>query len=152
MGDMVYGDIGAFFQNQRMISNDCSKPYQITPVCAPSRGSLLTVVNQGNANVRGNQFDKTLEDNHTLGTVLKQADFQTMARGKLRQQGVEKAGPYWPAHLIKRGFDSYYGYIRLLESLILMCIMIMSTPLMMMTLILSQKKCHGNAMRLPIAE
>ena len=91
--DMGYGDIGVFFQNQRMKSDDRSKPYQITPyldqmaatgaiftqqycnapVCAPSRGSLLTGANQENAHVRNNQFDKALEDNHTLGTVLKQA-------------------------------------------------------------------------------
>ena len=130
--DMGYGDIGVFFQNQRMKSDDRSKPYQITPyldqmaatgaiftqqycnapVCAPSRGSLLTGVNQGNAHVRNNQFDKALEDNHTLGTVLKQAGYQTMAIGKWGLQGVAETGPYWPAHPLKRGFDSYYGYMR----------------------------------------
>ncbi|PRZ28140.1 sulfatase-like hydrolase/transferase [Flavobacterium granuli] len=130
--DMGYGDIGVFFQNQRMKTNDRSKPYQITPyldqmaasgaiftqqycnapVCAPSRGSLLTGVNQGNAHVRDNQFDKALEDNHTLATVLKQASYQTMAIGKWGLQGVEETGPDWPSHPLKRGFDSYYGYMR----------------------------------------
>ncbi|MEG1227599.1 MAG: sulfatase-like hydrolase/transferase [Flavobacterium sp.] len=130
--DMGYGDIGVFFQNQRMKSNDPSKPYQITPyldqmaasgaiftqqycnapVCAPSRSSLLTGVNQGNAQIRDNQFDKALEDNHTLATVLKQAGYQTMAIGKWGLQGVEETGPNWPAHPLKRGFDSYYGYMR----------------------------------------
>lgn len=131
--DMGYGDVGVFFQNQRMKSNDRSKPYQITPyldqmaatgaiftqqycnapVCAPSRGSLLTGTNQGNAHVRNNQFDKALEDNHTLGTVLKQAGYQTMAIGKWGLQGLdEKAAPNWPAHPLKRGFDSYFGYMR----------------------------------------
>lgn len=130
--DMGYGDIGVFFQNQRMRSNDPSKPYQITPyldqmaasgaiftqqycnapVCAPSRSSLLTGVNQGNAQIRDNQFDKALEDNHTLATVLKQAGYQTMAIGKWGLQGVEETGPNWPAHPLKRGFDSYYGYMR----------------------------------------
>ena len=130
--DMGYGDIGVFFQNQRMKTNDRSKPYQLTPcldamaasgamftqqyanapVCAPSRGSLMTGVNQGNANVRDNQFDKELEDNHTLGTVLKQAGYQTMAIGKWGLQGVKETGPYWPGHPLKRGFDSYYGYMR----------------------------------------
>lgn len=130
--DMGYGDIGVFFQNQRMKSNDPSKPYQITPyldqmtasgamftqqycnapVCAPSRSSLLTGVNQGNAHIRDNQFDKALEDNHTLATVLKQAGYQTMAIGKWGLQGVEETGPNWPSHPLKRGFDSYYGYMR----------------------------------------
>lgn len=130
--DMGYGDVGVFFQNERMKSADRSKPYQITPyldqmaasgaiftqqycnapVCAPSRGSLLTGTNQGNAHVRNNQFDKALEDNHTVGTVLQQAGYQTMAIGKWGLQGEEKAAPYWPSHPLKRGFDSYYGYIR----------------------------------------
>lgn len=131
--DMGYGDVGVFFQNQRMKSKDRSKPYQITPyldqmatagamftqqycnapVCAPSRSSLLTGVNQGNAHVRNNQFDKALEDNHTLGTVLKQAGYQTMAIGKWGLQGTdEKVAPYWPSHPLKRGFDSYFGYMR----------------------------------------
>ncbi|MEC5164492.1 arylsulfatase A-like enzyme [Flavobacterium sp. PL11] len=131
--DMGYGDVGVFFQNQRMKSDDRSKPYQITPyldqmaatgaiftqqycnapVCAPSRSSLLTGVNQGNAHVRNNQFDKALENNHTLGTVLKEAGYQTIAIGKWGLQGTdEKAAPYWPAHPLKRGFDTYFGYIR----------------------------------------
>lgn len=130
--DMGYGDIGVFFQNERMKSNDRTKPYHITPyldqmaasgavftqqycnapVCAPSRSSLLTGVNQGNAKVRNNQFDKALEDNHTLGTVLQQAGYQTMAIGKWGLQGLEETGPYWASHPLKRGFDSYYGYIR----------------------------------------
>lgn len=130
--DMGYGDIGVLFQNQRKKSNDRSKPYEImpnldkmaasgamftqqycnAPVCAPSRASLLTGVNQGNAHVRDNQFDKALEDNHTLATVLKRAGYQTIAIGKWGLQGVGKPGPYWPAHPLKRGFDYYYGYMR----------------------------------------
>ncbi|MEO5582214.1 MAG: sulfatase-like hydrolase/transferase, partial [Saprospiraceae bacterium] len=70
--DLGYGDVGVFFQNQRQQLNDKSKPYELTPnidalansgarftqqycnapVCAPSRASLLTGVNQGNARVR----------------------------------------------------------------------------------------------------
>ncbi|SDT60533.1 Arylsulfatase A [Mucilaginibacter mallensis] len=130
--DMGYGDVGVFFQKQRQESGDRSKPYELTPnldimakkgarftqqycdapVCAPSRASLLTGVNQGNANVRDNQFDKALENNHTLATVLKQAGYNTVAIGKWGLQGVKEEGPYWPAHPLKRGFDTYYGYMR----------------------------------------
>lgn len=130
--DMGYGDVGIFFQKQRQESGDRSKPYELTPnldimakkgarfiqqycdapVCAPSRASLLTGVNQGNATVRDNQFDKALEDNHTLATVLKQAGYSTVAIGKWGLQGVKEVGPDWPAHPLKRGFDTYYGYIR----------------------------------------
>ena len=130
--DLGYGDVGIFFQNQRQKLGDRSKPYELTPnldamaergakftqqycdapVCAPSRASLLTGVNQGNANVRDNQFDKQLEDNHTLATVLKQAGYNTVAIGKWGLQGVKEECPNWPAHPLKRGFDTYYGYIR----------------------------------------
>lgn len=130
--DMGYGDPGVFYQNQRKESNDRSKPYEImpnldrmaaagaiftqqycnAPVCAPSRASLLTGVNQGNAHVRDNQFDKALENNHTIATVLKAAGYETIAIGKWGLQGVDETGPYWPAHPLKRGFDYYFGYIR----------------------------------------
>ena len=130
--DLGYGDIGVFFQNQRKSSGDPSKPFELTPnidglarrgaqltqqycnapVCAPSRASLLTGVNQGNAHVRDNQFDKALEENHTIATVLKKAGYATIAIGKWGLQGEKEEGPYWPAHPLKRGFDHYFGYMR----------------------------------------
>ena len=130
--DLGYGDIGVFFQNQRRNSKDHSKPYELTPyidqmaingamltqqycnapVCAPSRASLLTGVNQGNAHVRDNQFDKALEDNHNIATVLKQAGYATIAVGKWGLQGEKEEAPYWPAHPLKRGFDHFFGYMR----------------------------------------
>ncbi|SDD46133.1 Arylsulfatase A [Mucilaginibacter pineti] len=130
--DLGYGDIGVFFQKQRQESGDRSKPYELTPnldkmaamgarftqqyanapVCAPSRASLITGVNQGNASVRDNQFDKAIENNHTIATVLKQAGYQTVAIGKWGLQGVKEEGPNWPAHPLKRGFDHYFGYMR----------------------------------------
>lgn len=130
--DLGYGDIGVFYQNQRKNLNDLSKPYELTPhldkmakngamftqqysnapVCAPSRASLLTGVNQGNAHVRDNQFDKALEDNHNMATVLKQAGYATIAIGKWGLQGEKEEAPYWPAHPLKRGFDRFFGYMR----------------------------------------
>ncbi len=84
--DLGYGDVGTFFQNQRKKGNNRSEPFTSTPnidilaatgaklpqhycaapVCAPARASLLLGVHQGHANVRDNQFDKALEDNHTV--------------------------------------------------------------------------------------
>lgn len=130
--DLGYGDIGVFFQNKRKNSGDPSKPYELTPhidqlaksgaqftqqccnapVCAPSRASLLTGVNQGNAHVRDNQFDKALENNHTIASVLKNAGYTTIAIGKWGLQGEKEEAPYWPAHPLKRGFDHYFGYMR----------------------------------------
>lgn len=128
--DLGYGDLGAFFQNQRVNEKglpvaftpkidklaeqgaQLTQQYCAAPVCAPSRGSLLTGRSQGHANVRNNQFDKALEDNHTLGTVLKTAGYSTAAFGKWGLQGKTDNIPDWPAHPNKRGFDYYYGYIR----------------------------------------
>ncbi|MGI8636254.1 MAG: sulfatase-like hydrolase/transferase [Segetibacter sp.] len=130
--DLGYGDVGVFYQNLRKKTNDRSEPWTSTPnidhlaaqgamlpqhycaapVCAPARASLLLGVNQGHANVRDNQFDKALEDNHTLGTVLRKAGYTTAAFGKWGLQGLNSEGPDWPAHPLNRGFDYYFGYIR----------------------------------------
>ncbi|RYD70287.1 MAG: sulfatase, partial [Verrucomicrobiaceae bacterium] len=130
--DLGYGDVGVFFQNQRAKNNQPGQPWHMTPrldsmaaagvqmphhycpapVCAPSRASLLTGVHQGHAGVRDNQFDKALEDNHTLASVLKQAGYATAAFGKWGLQGKGQTEQQWPAHPLKRGFDFYYGYMR----------------------------------------
>jgi arylsulfatase A-like enzyme len=105
--DLGFGDIGAFYQNQRAALHDRAVPffstpnidtlardgakltqhYSAAPVCAPSRASLLSGLTQGNANVRDNQFDKALADSHTLGTVLQKAGYATAAFGKWGLQG-----------------------------------------------------------------
>ena len=128
--DLGWGDVGVFHQNARRSAGlpagltphldsmaaagvRFTNHYCPAPVCAPSRASLLLGVTQGHANVRDNQFDKGLEDNHTLGTVLRQAGYRTAAIGKWGLQGDAAGGPpHWPAHPLKRGFDYYYGYMR----------------------------------------
>jgi arylsulfatase A-like enzyme len=130
--DLGWGDIGVLFQNGRKARNERSEPWHLTPhidrmaeqgatlphhycpapVCAPSRASLLLGVHQGHANVRDNQFDKALEANHTLASVMKARGYATVAIGKWGLQG-EKDGATsdWPAHPLNRGFDQYFGYI-----------------------------------------
>jgi arylsulfatase A-like enzyme len=130
--DQGYGDVGVLFQNGRAAANDRSKPWHSTPqldklaaegvqlrhhycpasVCAPSRASLLLGVHQGHANVRDNQFDKGLENNHTLGTVLRQAGYTTACIGKWGLQGIGTNPATWPAYPTKRGFDYFLGYVR----------------------------------------
>ncbi|TXH23216.1 MAG: sulfatase [Chitinophagaceae bacterium] len=130
--DLGYGDVGVFFQNQRQLAKDHSKPFELTPqidkmakdgmqftnqyanapVCAPSRASFLTGIHQGNAQVRNNQFDKALENNYTVASILKTAGYTTAAIGKWGLQGVKEEAPYWPAHPLKRGFDYFFGYMR----------------------------------------
>ena len=133
--DLGYGDLGVLFQNSRQQANNRRKPWELTPkldrfaaegaqlrshycaapVCAPSRASILLGVSQGHANVRDNQFDKALENNHTLATVLKQAGYASVAIGKWGLQGNEpgQTDPAtWPAFPTKRGFDAFFGYAR----------------------------------------
>lgn len=130
--DLGYGDTGVFFQNLRRENNDRSEPWHFTPkldqlaaegiqlrgqycpapVCAPSRASLLLGVHQGHANVRDNQFDKALESNHTVASILKQAGYATAAIGKWGLAGGGGSPAAWPAYPTKRGFDYYFGYIR----------------------------------------
>jgi len=132
--DLGWGDLGVLFQNSRRDANNRNKPWHLTPnldqfaaegvqmpahycpapVCAPSRASILLGVSQGHSNVRDNQFDKALENNHTLATVLKQAGYATVAIGKWGLQGLQPNGnpDTWPAYPTKRGFDYYFGYIK----------------------------------------
>ena len=133
--DMGYGDVGKFFQNERkqegslvpaletpyldkMAENGAilTQHYTPAPVCAPSRASLLTGLSQGHSQIRDNQFDKALPDNHTLGNVLQKAGYSTAVIGKWGLQGIvseENENPqHWPSYPTKRGFDYFYGYVR----------------------------------------
>ena len=130
--DLGWGDLGVFHQNHSTGMKKHKTPeldrlasagiqmrahYCPAPVCAPSRSSLLTGVHQGNAVVRNNQFDKALEDNHTLGSVLRQAGYRTCMIGKYGLQGGPKERQQdgtpddWPSYPTKRGFDEYFGYV-----------------------------------------
>jgi arylsulfatase A-like enzyme len=125
--DLGWGDLGVLYQNSRNFAVNRNLPafatpkldtmaaqgarmnrhYCPAPVCAPSRASLLLGVHQGHSNVRDNQFDKELANNHTLGTVLKQAGYATAAIGKWGVGG----GSGFPGHPQNRGFDYFFGYM-----------------------------------------
>lgn len=123
--DLGYGDIGVLYQNNKngkkfktpffdQMAADgliLDRHYCPAPVCAPSRGSLLTGVHQGHANIRNNQFDKGLEDNHTLATILKTAGYSTNIIGKWGMQGSGGTPWLWTAYPTRRGFDYFYGYV-----------------------------------------
>ncbi|MDP3850480.1 MAG: sulfatase-like hydrolase/transferase [Luteolibacter sp.] len=126
--DLGWGDLGVFYQNSRNFATNRATPafatpnldaiaasglqlrrhYSPAPVCAPSRASLLLGVHQGHANVRDNQFDKALENNHTLASVLKQAGYATALIGKY---GLQGSGLPAPARPELRGFDDFFGYL-----------------------------------------
>jgi arylsulfatase A-like enzyme len=127
--DLGYGDLGVFYQNLRKSRGDQAEPwmqtpnldelaksgamltnnYSAAPVCAPSRASMMLGLSQGHANVRDNQFDKAIEDNYTIASVLKSAGYATAIIGKWGLQGLTSD---WPAHPLNRGFDYFYGYMR----------------------------------------
>lgn len=128
--DLGWGDLGVFYQNSRNFATNRNKPAFVTPkldalaaeglqlrrhycpapVCAPSRASLLLGVHQGHANVRDNQFDKALENNHTLASVMRQAGYATVLIGKYGLQGPGTAIDQ-PGHPLRRGFDYFYGML-----------------------------------------
>ncbi|MCU0748605.1 MAG: sulfatase-like hydrolase/transferase [Akkermansiaceae bacterium] len=122
--DLGWGDLGVFFQNGRSGNQKIATPkldsfanegtqlrrhYCPAPVCAPSRASLLLGAHQGHSNIRNSQFDQTLENNHTLGTVMRGAGYATACLGKwgLQGPGVPTAQPSRPQ---LRGFDYFFGY------------------------------------------
>ncbi len=125
--DLGWGDLGVLHQNSRPADKRHATPnldamaaegiqlrrhYCPAPVCAPSRSSLLTGTHQGHAEVRDNQFDKALENNHTLATVMKSAGYSTALIGKYGLQGDGETPDQWPAYPTKRGFDEFFGYVR----------------------------------------
>jgi arylsulfatase A-like enzyme len=130
MDDLGFGDV-EYFKNQHFSGENSDFPtiktpnldllakssavlmhhYSGAPVCAPSRASLLSGLSQGHANVRNNQFDKQLADNHTLGTIFQGNGYRTALIGKWGLQGTGEA-PYWEAHPRNRGFDYFLGYMR----------------------------------------
>lgn len=125
--DLGWGDFGVLHQNHSGHSKRHRTPnidrmaaegvvmrahYCGAPVCAPSRATLLSGVHQGHAEVRDNQFDKALANNHTLGSVLRDAGYKTWMVGKHGLQGKGDNPDQWSGYPTKRGFDRFYGYVR----------------------------------------
>jgi uncharacterized sulfatase len=124
--DLGWGDLGVFHQNNstharkhktpfldQMAAEGMQMPshYCPAPVCAPSRASLLMGVHQGHATIRNSQFDKALNNNHTLGTVMKTAGYKTALIGKYGLQGEGTNPTEWSGYPTKRGFDEFFGYV-----------------------------------------
>jgi len=122
--DLGYGDLGCFHQDAKS-GNKFDTPeidlmaaqgmklthhYVSSPVCAPSRASFLSGRHQGHANVRDTQFDKALEDNHTMARMLQSAGYFTAHLGKYGLAGL-KSDPTLPGHPNLRGFDYFLGYL-----------------------------------------
>lgn len=129
--DLGYGELGCYGQRKirtphidRLAAEGMwfTQHYSGSPVCAPSRCTLLTGKHTGHAYIRDNDemgergdvwHDLSLEGQRpllpgitTIGTALKEAGYSTGAVGKW---GL--GGPGTSGHPNRQGFDFWYGYL-----------------------------------------
>ncbi|MFA9453552.1 MAG: sulfatase-like hydrolase/transferase, partial [Candidatus Aminicenantaceae bacterium] len=129
--DLGYNELGCYGQKKirtpsldRMASEGMrfTQHYAGSPVCAPSRCTLLTGKHTGHAYIRDNdempergdvwndpsiEGQRPLPDGtHTIGTALKSSGYVTGAIGKWGLGGPEDSG-----HPNRQGFDHWYGYL-----------------------------------------
>jgi|Deesub1362B_J571_1020462.scaffolds.fasta_scaffold01224_2 arylsulfatase len=129
--DLGYAELGCYGQEIIQTPNldqlaaegmRFTQHYAGSPVCAPSRCSLLTGKHTGHAYIRANDempergdvwHDPALEGQRpipegmaTVATYLKQAGYATACIGKW---GL--GGPGSPGHPNRHGFDLFFGYL-----------------------------------------
>ncbi len=122
--DLGYGDLGKFYQDNRLDLKKFDTPYidqmadegamlmnhyVAAPVCAPSRSSLLQGLHQGHAHIRDDQFDKELPDDINIQNVLKTAGYTNYLVGKYGLAGLE--GSALDGHPLRVGFDEFFGQL-----------------------------------------
>lgn len=125
--DLGYGELGCYGQAKIATPNidrlaaegvRMTRFYSASPVCAPTRCSLMTGLHQGHAPIRGNkeQGDFSLNGKEgqfplpssttTLAEVLRAAGYRTGIVGKWALGGVEPG-----QNPLDHGFDFFYGYL-----------------------------------------
>ncbi len=96
--------------------------FHVTPLCSPTRASLLTGRNHHTVGMRSvTQFDPGFPNMRgqiprsaaTMAEILSEENYATFAIGKWHLCPVDamgQAGPFdnWP---LQRGFDRYYGFL-----------------------------------------
>ncbi|MFC1765860.1 arylsulfatase, partial [Planctomycetota bacterium] len=113
--DLGYGDLGCYGQTRiqtprldRMAQEGMrfTQHYAGNTVCAPSRGALVSGLHTGHCTVRGNEKVLMRPDEPTLGTIMKEAGYETACIGKW---GVG----HWPTYqdVKQAGFDYFFGYL-----------------------------------------
>ena len=114
--DLGYGDVGCYGQEKirtpyldRMAAEGMrfTQFYCGSPVCAPSRYSLMSGLHMGHAYVRGNTHDSVREEDLTIAMKLKEAGYHAAMFGKW-SLGDE---PGMPGHPLEKGFDEWLGYL-----------------------------------------
>ncbi|HEV2763062.1 MAG TPA: sulfatase-like hydrolase/transferase, partial [Pyrinomonadaceae bacterium] len=118
--DLGYGDLGSYGQKfirtpnlDRMAREGLrfTQFYAASPVCAPSRASLMTGQHQGHARIRGNmgrgnQRVPLRPEDVTVAEVLKRAGYRTGVVGKW---GLGEPGTTGVP--TRQGFDHFFGYL-----------------------------------------
>jgi arylsulfatase A-like enzyme len=125
--DLGYGELGVYGQKKirtprldRMAAEGMrfTQFYSGSPVCAPSRATLLTGRHTGHALVRDNYELGGFADNEERGQLPLPPDTSTVARW-LQAQGYATAvigkwglgGPGSTGVPTRQGFDSFFGYL-----------------------------------------
>jgi arylsulfatase A-like enzyme len=117
--DLGYGDVGAYGQTKirtprldQMAREGTrfTQFYAGSPVCAPSRCTLMTGQHTGHTYIRGNKEHPTgqepLPDEvTTVGDALKRAGYTTGVFGKWGLGGPDTEGTP-----MRHGFDEFFGY------------------------------------------
>ena len=120
--DLGYGDLGCY--GQKMIQTPrldrlavegmrFTQHYSGSPVCAPSRCTLMTGKHTGHASRRANRPYIPLQENDvTVAEVLKSAGYRTAVVGKWGL--ADTTGDFEPGTTGKpnqRGFDYWFGFL-----------------------------------------
>lgn len=125
--DLGYRELGCYGQkliptpNIDKIAREgirLTRAYSASPVCAPTRYSLLTGKHQGHAEIRGNKEQGGFGPTDPEGQQPVQAS-ETLLPEVLRQIGYRTAlvgkwglgGPKTGERPIDHGFDFFYGYL-----------------------------------------
>jgi arylsulfatase A-like enzyme len=123
--DLGYGDLGCYGQQlfatpriDRMAAEGLrfSQFYAGSPVCAPSRCTLLTGLHTGHARIRGNGTPDgrpvaLLPKDLTLAEVLRSAGYSTACIGKW---GLGEHGSTGIPNA--QGFDYFYGFLNQVDA------------------------------------
>ncbi len=113
--DLGYGELGCYGQKKirtpvldKMATEGIrfTQFYSGSTVCAPSRAALLTGFHTGHNAIRGNGSPAMAPEPASLGTLMKQAGYQTGIVGKWGMGGIGTTGAP-----LAQGFDEFVGYV-----------------------------------------